>query len=200
MAIKPNRIPKFVDLSLLDEEDIDAISSNGRIRNLARMQKARLVRRVGGINEVKRRMSKPRFPRSKVLDAIKGSKGILSVIADNLGCKRYTVEAILKRPGEKWDAVRRAFDAESEKAVDQAELTIHDLIAQEKDLAVAAQTAKWLLSRRRKLYADKAAENPVPQSPMTQINLNVVLDKMGTEEKREFLRRMDAEEQKLLDQ
>lgn len=191
-------VPEYIRVSTSDGYDL--LKGDGKVRHLARLKKARMVKRARRTQMVERRRRASKYTRKQVIAAIQGTKGILSVIALNLGCKRYTVEALLKRPGEKWDVVRRAYDAEVETGIDGAEATVHDLIDQKKDLAVAAQTAKWLLSRRRKQYADTASNQPVPTPTHTQINIGVVLDKMSVEEKRAFLKKMDEEEQKLIEQ
>ena len=73
------------------------------------------------------------------VDAIPGSGGIISAIAQRVGCNWYTA----KRYIEKYPTVRRAYDDECEKISDLAETVII------KDIqAGSVQTAKWYLTMK----------------------------------------------------
>ena len=73
------------------------------------------------------------------VDAIPGSGGIISAIAQRVGCNWYTA----KRYIEKYPTVRRAYDDECEKISDLAETVII------KDIQTGSvQTAKWYLTMK----------------------------------------------------
>ena len=57
------------------------------------------------------------YKKEKVLEAISGSYGIISKIAENLECSWWTA----KRYCEKWEATRQALEEENESAVDFSE-------------------------------------------------------------------------------
>jgi len=77
----------------------------------------------------------------EVLKAIKGTGGIKTRIADNLGCTRQTVDSYLER----WVTVKQTWEEEVERWGDQAESNIYDSIS-DGDIA----DSKWYLSRIRK--------------------------------------------------
>lgn len=88
-----------------------------------------------------------RYTKEQVLAAIGDSAGIVSAIAQRLGCDWNTA----RRYVDRWEETRRAFQAERERVLDLAETTIIRAI-REGDTG----TAKWLLSRlgRHRGYGD----------------------------------------------
>ena len=69
------------------------------------------------------------FTREQVLEAIKGSFGIMSKIAKNLGgCEWHTAE----RAVNKWESTRQAFEDENARSLDLSESKMLELI-NEKD-------------------------------------------------------------------
>ena len=86
-------------------------------------------------------MSRDTYTKDQVLKAIEGSGGIVSAVAQRLGCAWKTADNLVKR----WAEVREAFMAEREKVLDIAETTLIKSI-QNGD----TQDAKWMLSKRGK--------------------------------------------------
>lgn len=89
--------------------------------------------------------------------AMRNTRGIKKLIADNLGISCQTVANLLERPD--WADVREAWLAEKEQAIDTAEDTVLKAIEQWRevetprgdkvmvgDADLATTTAKWLLS------------------------------------------------------
>jgi len=103
------------------------------------------------------------YTAEQIIKAIKGSGGIKSTIAVNLGGASYhTVQKYI----DKYPTVKEAFEAEREKNLDRAEGVIMGNIALgAKTLSdpnnkqpVDSGDAKWLLSRlgKHRGYADKS--------------------------------------------
>lgn len=88
-----------------------------------------------------------KFEKEQVLEAIDGSGGIVSAVAQRLGCDWNTAKKYIER----WKETRAAFDAERERVLDLAETT---LVRSIRDGDVGA--AKWYLSRlgRHRGYGD----------------------------------------------
>jgi hypothetical protein len=84
--------------------------------------------------------------KQRFIRAMRNTRGIKRLIADNLGIAYQTVANLLERPD--WADVREAWLAEREKAIDTAEDTV--LKAIEGDDPIPATTnARWLLSKLR---------------------------------------------------
>jgi len=62
-------------------------------------------------------MAKQRYSAEQVIEAIRKSRGLLSVVAQRLGCTRQTVENYVKR----YPTVDRAVKEERQKVIDVAE-------------------------------------------------------------------------------
>ena len=77
----------------------------------------------------------------QMLEAIEGSNGIVSRVADKLKCDWVTANTYIK----KFPQSSAAFDAELEKVLDMAEAKIFRSIA-----ADDTDNAKWLLSKKGK--------------------------------------------------
>jgi hypothetical protein len=75
--------------------------------------------------------NRPRYTAEKVLEAVKDSYGILSVIAERLGCHRDTVVNYAKR----YATIQAAIDAERESLIDFAE---HKLVEEIRDNNITA--------------------------------------------------------------
>ena len=86
----------------------------------------------------KKRTQKPRYEKETVLRAIRGSGGIMSAIAQRLGCEWDTARRYVNR----WAETRAAFQAERERVLDLAETAVIRAL-KEGDVG----TAKWVLSR-----------------------------------------------------
>ena len=79
------------------------------------------------------------FTEDEVLAAVEGSLGIMSKVAQNLGCTWGTAQAYVK----KYASALKAWDDEREKMLDLAESKIFKAINLD-DIG----SAKWLLSTR----------------------------------------------------
>jgi len=87
------------------------------------------------------------------MKAIPGTGGILTVIANRLGCSYHSLyEVLKKKEGDKWDEVRYLLQMEREKVGDIAESTVIEMMGQRLDLSVASSTSKWFLSSK---HADR---------------------------------------------
>jgi hypothetical protein len=62
-------------------------------------------------------MASNRYTKEQVLKAIKGSRGITSVVADALKCEWHTADKYIKM----WEETKKAFQSESERMIDFAE-------------------------------------------------------------------------------
>ena len=82
-----------------------------------------------------------RCTQEQVLDAIKGSGAIITIIAARLDCAWSTAESYVK----KWDKTRQAFRDETEQIKDVAESTLINSIKQGD-----TTSAKWFLSKKAK--------------------------------------------------
>ena len=98
-----------------------------------------------------------KFTAQQVIDAIKGTGGVKTVIAQRLGCHRHTVDNYIAR----YVTVRQAYEDEMETVGDFAESVLIQNIklafqkqAQEK-VPVDASDSKWYLERKRRGYSRK---------------------------------------------
>lgn len=79
--------------------------------------------------------------KNRVLDAIKNSQGIISVVAKRLGCAWDTAESLCNR----WEETRVALRNESEFVLDMAESVVFKSINNGSEA-----NAKWLLALKGK--------------------------------------------------
>jgi hypothetical protein len=96
-----------------------------------------------------------RFTQEQVLDAIKDSGAIVTIIAARLDCAWSTAESYVK----KWDKTRQAFRDETEQIKDVAESTLINSIKQGN-----TTDAKWYLSKKAK---DRGYGETAPQQADT---------------------------------
>ena len=87
-------------------------------------------------------MSRPKgatlnYSPEKVLEAIKGSYGIITTIAERLNCVWQTAKNYIN----KWPETKEAYEAEREAILDMAESTVYRNIKDGN-----SQDAKWVLS------------------------------------------------------
>lgn len=92
--------------------------------------------------------NKNSISKKDMLRAIKGSGGVKSEIARRLGCSKVSVYRCLKRP--EWADVMEVYEDEAERVVDDAEVTIHELVTQREDYGVAFQASKLVLQSKGK--------------------------------------------------
>lgn len=97
---------------------------------------------------------------STFIAALKGTRGILCRIAENVGCTRATIDNFIHgrtNRGKIWDAAREAYYDECERFGDDAETTIGDAIDQRLDIATAARTALVVMKSKfhRRGWIDK---------------------------------------------
>jgi len=96
-------------------------------------------------------MSETKRTLEQTINAIKGSDGIKTTIADKLGVTRQTVDAYLRR----WATAQQVYDEECEKVGDLAESVLVASIRKGD-----TQDAKWYLSRiRREKYATRTEQD-----------------------------------------
>lgn len=95
-----------------------------------------------------RTYKKNNITKAMMLKAIHGSGGIVSMIANRLGCEWHTAKKYI----EMWEETKQAYNDELEKFKDICESTVLKSV-QEGDV----QTAKWVLSHRARDrgYGDK---------------------------------------------
>ena len=74
-----------------------------------------------------------------VLQAIQGSRGLISTVAARLECRWHTAVAYI----EKWEGTRQAMDVEWQQLLDVAESQIHAAIE-----AGDLEACKWYLVRK----------------------------------------------------
>lgn len=90
-----------------------------------------------------------RFSKKKLLEAIEGSNGIISVIAKRLDCNWHTAKKNVDSDEANPD-VRKAFQDETDKILDVAEGVILKGMTG-KNMQIATQTAKWYLANKGKV-------------------------------------------------
>ena len=95
------------------------------------------------------RVSEYKFTDEQIIDAIKGSCGIITNISDSLGCSWGTANKIVKNGSE---VVKSCFCDECERVIDKAESNIFAALEQ-KDI----QTSKWVLATigKKRGYSEK---------------------------------------------
>ena len=81
------------------------------------------------------------FSQDTVLAAIEGSAGIMTPVANKLGCDWRTAQKYVN----KWAQTRQAFDNEQEKILDMAESVLFRNIK-----GGDSRDAKWVLSKKGK--------------------------------------------------
>lgn len=109
-----------------------------------------------------------RFTQEQVLDAIKNSGAIITVIAARLDCAWSTAELYVK----KWDKTRQAFRDETEQIKDVAESTLINSIKQGD-----TTSAKWYLSKKAKDrgYGEEiTVQQTTDSAEDTDITINIV--------------------------
>lgn len=137
--------------------------------------------------------SKYRFIR-----AMRGTRGIKTLIAQNLGVTYSIVSTLLDRLD--WQDVRQAWLEEKEKSADKAEDAILKSIEDYgKDPALATNNARWLLSKLRpKEFGDKTTtvleggDNPI-KVMQGMVDLNQLA--LPPEIKRQVLNALDARDE-----
>lgn len=95
------------------------------------------------------RTAEYKFTDEQIIDAIKGSCGIITNVAENLGVSWDTANKRVKNGSEE---VKRAFLDETERVIDKAESNVFEALEQ-KDL----QMSKWVLATigKRRGYSEK---------------------------------------------
>lgn len=102
-----------------------------------------------------------KYKAQQFIDAIPNSGGIVTTIAERVGCQRNTVSAALKR----WTSVKEAYDAECEVTGDMAESIVAGniklLYTQQKEgKVVDSADAKWYLTKKRSdVFGDKVRQD-----------------------------------------
>ena len=89
----------------------------------------------------------PSYKASEFIEAIKDSGGVISTIADRVGCSRPTVTKYI----DEYVTVRTAFEAERNRVTDKARSNVIDAI-EEGDLS----TSKWWLQVKDAEFVQKS--------------------------------------------
>ena len=82
-----------------------------------------------------------RFPKKKLMKAIEGSGGVVSMVAKRLGCAWSTAEKYIHN----WEDTAEAFRDECEQILDMAESQVYKSIQEGN-----STDAKWLLATKGK--------------------------------------------------
>lgn len=100
----------------------------------------------------------PKFKEPAILNAIRGSRGIITVIAGRLACEWETAQKYISGK-HSTKAIKLAYAAECEVICDFAESIIHNKIQAifkqqkehpEKPLSIPDDLARWILTRKGK--------------------------------------------------
>lgn len=121
----------------------------------------------------------------QVIDAIKGSGGIKTHIAQKLGVNRLTIDRYLGR----WPKVRKAYDDEVESLGDLAESVVITNIrlaeVQQRELGTQQDVsdARWYLARkcRDRGYADRSEVTGADGEPLIPVSTVLVHQPPETE-------------------
>ena len=121
-------------------------------------RRARLRRYVigqAGGPTIRTRMRKhPRYKKTQVLQAIKGSYGVKKTVCERLKCCRLTFDKLLSRVG--WEPVAMAWAEEREKLADIAQKGVVEAIKQSLDMGTKARTALKVLEHMDPRFAPPA--------------------------------------------
>jgi hypothetical protein len=120
----------------------------------------------------------PKVSAEQVIEAIKGTGGIKTVIAQKLGVVRMSVDRYLKR----WPSVLEAYEAEAESVGDMAESVVvtNIKLALEHQREFRTQQdgsdARWYLARkcRDRGFADRTEITGAEGEPLIPISLVTV--------------------------
>lgn len=114
-------------------------------------------------------MGKPiKYSKESLLEAINGSGGIVSTIADRLGCQWCTARKYINQ----WEETKQAFDDETERVLDKAESVLHESINEGN-----THDAKWYLSTKGKKrgFSEKhELEHSGPGGGPLEVSVNFV--------------------------
>ncbi len=112
-----------------------------------------------------------KLPEKKILEAINGSGGVISYIANRLGVDWHTADRLIKRN----EVLMQAYRDELEKILDICESTLYSSI-KEGDTG----SAKWYLTQRGKHrgYGDKLELTG-------EMNANVTINIIGVDSERD---------------
>lgn len=110
--------------------------------------------------------------KGQVLNAIKGSYGIVLTVAKKLGCESRTAKKLIDR----WEETRAAFEDEGDHILDISENQVYKAVL-EGDIA----TAKWILSRKGK-HRGWNEDNTLKLSNAEPLNINLGGEMMTAEQ------------------
>jgi len=153
-----------------------------------------------------RRRKTPYISKKQMKEAIVGSRGVLSKIADRVGVSWVIIKKHLDVEG--WDDVRDAYNEECERVGDLAEDAVQFAIMLKVDLRVSLDAAKWYLQQKWKKrgYSDKSTVKVEGgDSPIKVLQANISVDALdlppeimreilGAVERREKLAQITGEE------
>ena len=93
----------------------------------------------------------PKYSANKFIKAIPGTGGVISDIADKIGCTWHTAKKYI----DEYATVREAYEAERARITDKAHSNIIEAITKKRDL----QTSKWYLSVKDPEFREKKDVN-----------------------------------------
>lgn len=178
-----------------ERNEVAKSSKSWNKKQLRMARKRNVVVRANGSNQ---QFHRAVTKKKDFIEALKGTGGILSAIAQNLGAERATVKTLLQRPD--WVDVKAAWEDECEAGRDAAEETIRFLIAQRLDYNVAGTNARWYLEKLvRDRFGDVKTLNVEASHTVKTLNVNVDLNdliaKLPIETQRQILETLDVQEE-----
>lgn len=104
------------------------------------------------------------YTKQQVLNAIRDSGAIISIVASRLDCSWQIARKYIHR----WEATRIAFDEEGEQTKDTCEITIIDSV-KNGDIS----SAKWYLSKKAK---DRGYGDEPPVIDHSNQDIRIIID------------------------
>lgn len=131
--------------------------------------------------------------------AIRGSKGIWSILARRLGCGILTAQKALRQDG--WDALLEAFQQEGLTALDDCVENLFDLASTSVDDNVQLAATKFILEKTHPDYRPQSKLTIEGGTPIRHehvvIQIPVEVMAMSVEDRMKVLRIVDEKEVEL---
>lgn len=156
----------------MNKEQRQKTHAQATLRNL----KTRRTKKKSRVKHIVRTQQGPTVTKARMLLAIDGSMGVVSMIAQRLGVSTGWVNVLLRREG--WEDIAVIFNEELDRVGDIAEQTVYDVMMQRLDYGQALKAATWFLSKKHKGrgYNDSTTTiieggvNPVQMEKKTSID------------------------------
>lgn len=139
------------------------------------------------------------FSKAQFLIALMGTGGVIKDIAKGLDTSSERVRILLDRPD--WDDVREAWLEEMRAMKDHAICALRDAMIQRLDVATAARTAQWYLSKvEREQFGDKVNEGEPIRVQHAHLHATVSVDALDLplDVRRKILEAAEAKEQEAI--